>query len=104
MDVSILISTAPCLVATKIEAYNDRGLGDYMASHDIEDILTLVDGRAALRDEIGGAPPEIRFFITDSFVCFLKDTRFLDSLPGHLPPDEVREEGAREHYRTRALI
>jgi hypothetical protein len=31
-------------VATKLEAFLKRGGGDYIASHDLEDIVTVVDG------------------------------------------------------------
>ena len=32
-------------VATKLEAFEDRGRGDYLESHDLEDVLSVVDGR-----------------------------------------------------------
>ncbi|MGH8371985.1 MAG: hypothetical protein ACRETO_04550, partial [Gammaproteobacteria bacterium] len=36
---------APVFVATKLEAFHGRGNRDYLASHDLEDILTVVDSR-----------------------------------------------------------
>ena len=80
-------NTAPCFLATKIEAFKDRGDQDYMASHDIEDIMTVVDGRERLNHELQGAPDDLRFFVARSVAGFLADGHFLDSLPGHLPPD-----------------
>jgi predicted nucleotidyltransferase len=36
---------APALfLATKLETFKDRGRGDYYGSHDLEDVITLVDG------------------------------------------------------------
>ena len=32
--------------ATKQVAFADRGGGDYRASHDLEDLITVIDGRA----------------------------------------------------------
>jgi hypothetical protein len=32
-------------LATKMEALKGRGGGDYVASHDMEDIITVLDGR-----------------------------------------------------------
>jgi len=31
-------------LATKFAAFDGRGKGDYMASHDLEDIVAVVDG------------------------------------------------------------
>lgn len=88
---TLLVVTAPCFVATKIEAFQDRGDGDFMASHDIEDFLTVVDGRERLIDEIRATPDALRVFIAKSVTRFLADGRFIDSLPGHLPPDEASQ-------------
>lgn len=45
-DLQIRVVTAPYFCATKIEAFRGRGKGDYLASHDLEDLITVVDGRA----------------------------------------------------------
>lgn len=47
---SINLLKAPFFLATKIEAFKGRGKGDYMASHDMEDIVTLLDGRPEIVD------------------------------------------------------
>lgn len=38
-------------VATKLEAFRSRGQGDVTLSHDLEDVVTLVEGRAELVDK-----------------------------------------------------
>lgn len=53
----VRLVSAAAFVATKLEAFLDRGRGDYVSSHDFEDILNVVDGRAALVSEIAAAPP-----------------------------------------------
>ncbi|MBA2661316.1 MAG: hypothetical protein H0U74_03425 [Bradymonadaceae bacterium] len=40
------------LLAAKIEAFEDRGGGDWLLSQDIEDIATLLDGRTTIFAEI----------------------------------------------------
>jgi predicted nucleotidyltransferase len=87
---TILVITAPCFIATKMEAFKDRGDNDFMVSHDIEDFLTVVDGRDRLLDEIQNAPKELRSFIAQAVAGFLAGGRFLDSLPGHFP-DKVSQ-------------
>ncbi|NKJ03041.1 hypothetical protein [Novosphingobium sp. SG707] len=40
--------TSPLFLATKLEAYSGRGQNAPLGSHDLEDIITVVDGRAEL--------------------------------------------------------
>ena len=54
---SIRLVAATCFVATKLVAFLDRGKGDYLESHDLEDVLAVVDGRPALVDEFERAVP-----------------------------------------------
>jgi hypothetical protein len=56
---------APVFIATKLEAFNDRGRDangqpDYLGSHDLEDIITVVDRRPELMAECAAAPVELR--------------------------------------------
>lgn len=53
----------PYLLATKLEAWNGRGRGDLLCSHDLEDVVVLVDGRAELLDEVRRAPADLRAFL-----------------------------------------
>jgi hypothetical protein len=55
---------APHFLATKFEAFNDRGEGDVYVSHDLEDILTVVDGRDELADELARADATVRGHVT----------------------------------------
>jgi hypothetical protein len=41
----IRLITPPYFIATKLEAFRSRGGGDYTNSHDLEDLLTVIDGR-----------------------------------------------------------
>ena len=43
-DQEIKILSAPCYLATKFEAFKNRG-NDYRTSHDIEDIIYVIDNR-----------------------------------------------------------
>jgi hypothetical protein len=51
------------LVATKLEAFADRGDGDPLASKDFEDLTLVADGREELLSEVADAPEELRAFI-----------------------------------------
>jgi hypothetical protein len=86
-DMAIRIVTGPYFLATKIDAFYNRGKGDFIASHDMEDIVTLLDGRPEIVEETSVAPEEVKKFLSRTFGEFLNNRSFLDALPGHLFPD-----------------
>src|SRR5690606_11729992 len=59
----IRLVAAAVFIATKFEAHADRGAGDLLASHDLEDIVNVVDGRASLLAEIEASPDELREYL-----------------------------------------
>jgi predicted nucleotidyltransferase len=71
-------------LATKLEAFKDRGHDDYYGSHDLEDIVALVDGRESIVDDVSAVAEPMRTFIRDSFARFLAHPDFQDAFPGHL--------------------
>ena len=79
---SIRLVTPPCFVGTKLEAFRDRGKGDYLTSHDLEDVISVVDGRPELVEEVGQTSGDLRDYIASAFAQFLADENFLNALPG----------------------
>ncbi len=79
---SIRLVAATYFVATKLVAFLDRGKGDYLESHDLEDALAVVDGRAALVDEFERAPIKLREYVAGVFARLLADEGFVNALPG----------------------
>lgn len=61
-DQDIKILSAACYLATKFEAFNDRG-SDYRISHDIEDIIYVLDNRINIVEEIVNDDHRISNFI-----------------------------------------
>lgn len=80
----VQIFSVPYLLASKIEAFVDRGKGDYHASADIEDIVALLDGCPDLKEKIQRAPNDVRSYLAEKFQAFLGQPRFMESLPGHV--------------------
>lgn len=76
--------SAPAFVATKLEAFVDRGRGDFLSSHDLEDVLAVVDGRPSIVDELQIASPDLRQFVREAIGALLSEARFEDYLPGLL--------------------
>ena len=77
--------------ATKLEAFASRGNGDYMASHDLEDLLSVIDGRPELVREIQSAPLDVLAYIASEVQTLLDTEAFVDALPGHLHPDAASQ-------------
>jgi len=82
-DLNIRLVTAPYFLATKMEAFFGRGGGDYLTSHDMEDIVTLIDGRREIVEEVDKADPELNVYLADRFSKLLHDGAFQDALPGY---------------------
>jgi hypothetical protein len=74
-------------VATKLEAFHGRGTDDLAISHDLEDIITLVDGRPELIAEIAAADAAVREYIASEVQTLLDRQDFVDALHGFLLPD-----------------
>jgi len=89
--VAIRVIQAPVFVGTKLEAFHGRGGGDYLFSHDLGDILSVVDGRDSLVVECKQMPQELQNYLAEHFSALLVDRRFLDALPGHLPGDATSQ-------------
>jgi predicted nucleotidyltransferase len=88
----IRLITAPYFVATKLEAFYGRGKNDFRMSHDLEDIVTVIDGRAELPDEIRLASADLREYLSREFTALLSNRDFLDALPGYLLPDAASQQ------------
>lgn len=84
---TIRVITAPYFLVTKLDAFAGRGRGDFQSSHDIEDIISVLDGRAELFAEIQDAQEKVKTAIANNFTEFLQNRKFIDAMPGHLPPD-----------------
>jgi predicted nucleotidyltransferase len=81
---AVRLVTAPYFAATKLEAFFGRGRNDYLASHDLEDLLTVVDGRPELGDEIAGSTANLRAYVAQTMKGLLADARFVEAIPAHV--------------------
>lgn len=74
--------SAPYFLATKLEAFKDRGQNDLYLSHDLEDVITVADGRAEAVDELANAPSDVVAFVAETLRGVLAHPDFLNVLPG----------------------
>lgn len=88
---TIRAASPPYLLATKLEAFNGRGEEDFLASRDLGDVITLVDGREELVAEVHGAPPELQGYLVDELTRLLEHSRFREGVLAALPPDAASQ-------------
>lgn len=84
-DLSIRISAAPAYLATKWAAFDSRGGGDHVGSHDIEDIVTVVAGRTNIVADVGQASASVAGFLSERTGTFLVQPDAVDAIEGALP-------------------
>ena len=63
-------------LATKIEAFAGRGNNDFLASQDIEDILSLIDGCSSLIADLHAANKKVKSAIAAVIQTFLNESDF----------------------------
>ena len=89
--VEIRLILPPVFVATKLEAFAGRGNNDFLFSHDLGDLIAVVDGRESLVAECQAGEKRLKAYLHDRFTALLKSSAFMQALPGHLSPDEASQ-------------
>jgi predicted nucleotidyltransferase len=88
----IKLISATAFIATKFEAFNDRGKRDLLGSHDLEDILNVIEGRPTLVTEIAAESAALRQYLAEAFAALIRLPNFDDYLPGLLAQDALLDE------------
>ncbi len=87
----VRVITAPYFLVTKTEAFLGRGKGDFLASHDLEDLVFVIDGRSAIVTEVQAEIPSLREYLAIQIKEMLTTPAFMDALPGYLFPDAASQ-------------
>lgn len=85
----VRLISAPAFLATKFEAFVCRGQSDFIASHDFEDIVNVVEGRLSIVEEIDASAMALRNYLTIRFKETLLSVDFENVLPGLVTHDEL---------------
>lgn len=89
-DQEIFILSAPCYLATKFEAFNNRGT-DYRTSHDMEDIIYVLDNRINIVEEIANDDTRIAQFIKEQLQSLINKGLMHEVLLAHIHPLMIEE-------------
>jgi predicted nucleotidyltransferase len=86
----IKILSPPYFLAAKFEAFLGRGKkpGEYMYSRDLEDVVTLFDGRTPFVSEITATSEPLRSYLRDNIGTLLADAEFRYAISALVKPDE----------------
>jgi hypothetical protein len=96
--------TPPLFLATKFAAFHGRGQGDYWASHDMEDIVCVIDGRAEIVAEVADCSGSLHDYLQAEFATLHADPMFAEAISGFLPGDAISQTRApRILHRIAAL-
>ncbi len=91
---SIIIKfiSAPYFLATKLEAFKDRGKDDFLLSHDLEDIIAVIDGRPEISSDVSSSADNLKEYLSTEFNALINNPQFMQALPGHLNYSSESEE------------
>jgi predicted nucleotidyltransferase len=81
----IRVFTAPYFVASKIEAYNDRGKKDMRTSPDFEDIIYVLDNRNEIVQELLRSEDNIREYVQQFLAELLNNPDSNEGIGATLP-------------------
>jgi hypothetical protein len=103
--ISIKVISAPYFLATKLEAFKDRGKQDFLLSHDLEDIIAVIDGRPEIISDVSNTEINLKTYLSTEFNTLTNNDQFMQALPGHL--NYSSESGERKkivEQRINAII
>ena len=90
-DQKIQILPLPYFLASKFSAFNDRGAIDPRTSHDLEDIVYVLDNRMDIVEKLAKVPDDVRSYLADQLQRILDDRVMQEAILGNLFY-ETREE------------
>ena len=79
----VKIFTAPYFVASKLEAFQNRGRGDGRTSRDFEDIVFVLENRRTVWQEMKAADEDVRAFLTEQFRALRANPDIREWIDGH---------------------
>lgn len=97
---NVQVVTPALFIATKLDAFHGRGGGDFVASHDLEDIIAVIDGRSEIEREIAATSTDVRHYIASELRALLDNRDFVEALGGFLFPDAASQ-GRRSRLEGR---
>jgi len=90
-NVDINILPVAYYLASKLEAFKSRGARDPRSSHDLEDIIYVMDGNEGIKNAILSSEQDVIEYFRYEFGEFLKNENIREIINGHLGFDSFPE-------------
>jgi len=87
---SVRIFSSIYFIASKLDAFNDRGDGDGRTSSDFEDIVYVLNNRTAIWEEMKNAPISVKTFLKEEFQKLVAEDYLYEWISSHLEYNEQR--------------
>lgn len=90
---TINLITPACFLATKMEAFGNphrEGHDDIFTSRDFQDIVTVIDGRSSVVDEVLASRIEVRNFVRDEITRILEQRYLEEAIAQYVDDGRVR--------------
>ncbi len=81
---NIRILSLPFYLATKFSAFQDRGSEDPFISHDLEDIVYIINNRTDFVDVLRSGPPDVLSYLKNQFKNLLESATLREAIEGNL--------------------
>lgn len=88
--VTVKILTATYFIATKLEAFKDRGKNDGRTSQDFEDIIYVLENRSVVWQELNEADNDIKKYLQMEFGNILNNPNHFEWIDGHVERGDTR--------------
>lgn len=82
----VKIFSPPYFIASKLEAFKNRGSGDYRTSTDFEDIIYVLENHAGIGEKLSLTTGAIRTYLKTAFAALLNDPYLEEGIYAHVTP------------------
>lgn len=100
----LLILPFAYFLASKLEAFNDRGKGEYRTSHDFEDIIFIINNNSKAVEEVLSSQPDVKNFIQSEFKKLLDNKHVEEYISAHLSPAGASNRYPIVHQKITSIV
>jgi len=94
----------PYFLATKMEAFFDRGIKDIYASHDLEDLVYLFNYTTDIDAQILASNKEVQQYLADRLVRITENHTIISAIRGSLYYEQADERFQIIQERIQTII
>lgn len=85
-DVEVSVFELPYFIASKLEAFTTRGKRDWLASHDLEDVIAVIDGSTTAQEELSNTEGALARYLRAELGRLAKQPDADEIIMAHLTP------------------